>query len=133
MKCESCGAPVEDGKCTYCGRDYSTPHPKPQQSNTSDKYVKPVSPKDGSARTSKKYQYTPSSTRPKSKKKSSRDMGEFLTILSFRYLSQWQLFQILRISIINNLYCINIHSFCIIGRLRPFFFAAAIINFFNIV
>lgn len=53
MKCESCGAPVEDGKCTYCGRDYSTPHPKPQQSNTSDKYVKPVSPKDGSARTSK--------------------------------------------------------------------------------
>lgn len=70
MKCESCGAPVEDGKCTYCGRDYSTPPPKPQQSNTSDKYVKPASPKDGSARTSKKYQYTPSSTRPKSKKKS---------------------------------------------------------------
>lgn len=81
MKCESCGAPVEDGKCTYCGRDYSTPPPKPQQSNTSDKYVKPASPKDGSARTSKKYQYTPSSTGQSPRR--NPDVGQSLSFFLF--------------------------------------------------
>ena len=25
MKCDSCGAPVENGKCTYCGKEFAQP------------------------------------------------------------------------------------------------------------
>ncbi len=70
MKCESCGAPVENGKCTYCGRDYSIPVPNTQQSNASNKYVKPASTNTDPAGKSNKYRYTYSGTSPKPKKKS---------------------------------------------------------------
>lgn len=28
MKCDACGAPVENGKCTYCGKTFDDNQPK---------------------------------------------------------------------------------------------------------
>lgn len=38
MKCESCGAPVENGKCTYCGRMYTTTPADFEQSTETESY-----------------------------------------------------------------------------------------------
>ena len=36
MKCDSCGAPVENGKCTYCGKTFAETQPNTNvnQNNT---------------------------------------------------------------------------------------------------
>ncbi len=38
MKCESCGAQVENGKCTYCGRTYTTTLENFGQSAETERY-----------------------------------------------------------------------------------------------
>lgn len=47
-KCEKCGAPLENGKCPYCGADYTAasaaanPQPNQQQAPTSNYQQPPV-------------------------------------------------------------------------------------------
>ena len=46
MKCESCGAPIENGRCTYCGKLYNDPLYM-EKTLEKIKYVKPVSVSSG--------------------------------------------------------------------------------------